>query len=225
MLAVNERFVLMTTMRCSRRMIRLWSTSRGFRKHIVLYQVVPHFGAAVWQRDVVRIVDNRLFSAAIAPMRGLRAVYVPQERRYLMNRIILADNQAIFRAGAARVLALEDDMRIVAQCEDGAKLFAALDALRGSVLLVSSSLHLDLHGTWWRGSGPREAGSFWSRRMRSRLPRIWLRAGRRSLPECPGNGPDGLHSPGRAGAALRAALECDDRSWRRTASARGCATG
>jgi DNA-binding NarL/FixJ family response regulator len=35
-----------------------------------------------------------------------------------MNRIILADNQAIFRAGAARVLALEDDMRIVAQCED-----------------------------------------------------------------------------------------------------------
>ena len=31
-----------------------------------------------------------------------------------MNRLILADNQAIFRAGAARVLALEDDMRIVA---------------------------------------------------------------------------------------------------------------
>jgi len=35
-----------------------------------------------------------------------------------MNRIILADNQAIFRAGAARVIALEDDMRIVAQCDD-----------------------------------------------------------------------------------------------------------
>ena len=27
-----------------------------------------------------------------------------------MNRVILADNQAIFRAGAARVLALEDEM-------------------------------------------------------------------------------------------------------------------
>jgi DNA-binding NarL/FixJ family response regulator len=61
-----------------------------------------------------------------------------------MNRLILADNQAIFRAGAARVLALEDDMRIAAQCEDAAKLFAAIDALRGSVLLVSSSLRLDL---------------------------------------------------------------------------------
>jgi DNA-binding NarL/FixJ family response regulator len=60
-----------------------------------------------------------------------------------MNRLILADNQAIFRAGAARVLALEDDMRIAAQCEDAEKLFAAIDALRGSVLLVSSSLRLD----------------------------------------------------------------------------------
>jgi DNA-binding NarL/FixJ family response regulator len=61
-----------------------------------------------------------------------------------MNRVILADNQAIFRAGAARVLALEDDMRIAAQCEDAEKLFVAIEALRGSVVLVSSSLRLDL---------------------------------------------------------------------------------
>lgn len=66
-----------------------------------------------------------------------------QEIKISMNRLILADNQAIFRAGAARVLALEDDMRIAAQCEDQVKLFAAIDALRGSVLLVSSSLRLD----------------------------------------------------------------------------------
>jgi DNA-binding NarL/FixJ family response regulator len=66
-----------------------------------------------------------------------------QETKKPMNRLILADNQAIFRAGAARVLALEDDMRIAAQCEDAAKLFAAIDTLRGSVLLVSSSLRLD----------------------------------------------------------------------------------
>ena len=57
-----------------------------------------------------------------------------------MNRLILADNQAIFRAGAARVLALEDDMRIVAQCEDMAKLFAAVDNFRGATLLLSSVL-------------------------------------------------------------------------------------
>jgi DNA-binding NarL/FixJ family response regulator len=61
-----------------------------------------------------------------------------------MNRIILADNQAIFRAGAARTLSLEDDMRIVAQCEDGTKLFTAIDGLRGSVVFVASSLRLDL---------------------------------------------------------------------------------
>lgn len=61
-----------------------------------------------------------------------------------MNRLILADNQAIFRAGAARVLSLEDDMRIAAQCEDMAKLFAAIDTLRGSMILVSSSLRPDL---------------------------------------------------------------------------------
>lgn len=61
-----------------------------------------------------------------------------------MNRLILADNQAIFRAGAARVLALEDDMRIVAQCEDMAKVWGAMDGLRGSILVVSSSLRPDL---------------------------------------------------------------------------------
>jgi DNA-binding NarL/FixJ family response regulator len=61
-----------------------------------------------------------------------------------MNRIILADNQAIFRAGAARVLALEDDMRIAAQCDDMAKLISAIDGLRGSIVVVSSSLQPDL---------------------------------------------------------------------------------
>jgi DNA-binding NarL/FixJ family response regulator len=66
-----------------------------------------------------------------------------QEIKIPMNRLILADNQAIFRAGAARVLALEDDMRIAAQCEDGMKLFTAIEALRGSVLVVSTSLRLD----------------------------------------------------------------------------------
>jgi DNA-binding NarL/FixJ family response regulator len=60
-----------------------------------------------------------------------------------MIRLILADNQAIFRAGAARTLALEDDMRIAAQCEDGEKLFSAIETLRGSVILAASSLRLN----------------------------------------------------------------------------------
>jgi DNA-binding NarL/FixJ family response regulator len=61
-----------------------------------------------------------------------------------MNRIILADNQAIFRAGAARVLALEDDMRIVAQCDDSARLWSALEAHRSAIVLVSCSMLLDV---------------------------------------------------------------------------------
>jgi DNA-binding NarL/FixJ family response regulator len=61
-----------------------------------------------------------------------------------MNRIILADNQAIFRAGAARVLSLEEDIRIAAQCDDMTKLFAAVESLRGSIVMVASSLHPNL---------------------------------------------------------------------------------
>jgi DNA-binding NarL/FixJ family response regulator len=55
-----------------------------------------------------------------------------------MIRLILADNQAIFRAGAARTLALEDDMRIVSQCDDLPRLHAAIESLRNSIVLLSS---------------------------------------------------------------------------------------
>jgi DNA-binding NarL/FixJ family response regulator len=64
-----------------------------------------------------------------------------------MNRIILADNQAIFRAGAARVIAMEDDMRIVAQCDDPTRLKSALDAFSGAILLFSASMHPDVKST------------------------------------------------------------------------------
>jgi DNA-binding NarL/FixJ family response regulator len=60
-----------------------------------------------------------------------------------MNRIILADNQAIFRAGAARVLAMEDDMRIVAQCGDSERLMQAVSTLRSSIIIVASTLPPD----------------------------------------------------------------------------------
>lgn len=57
-----------------------------------------------------------------------------------MTRLILADNQAIFRAGAARVLALEDDIRLVSQCDDAAKLAAAVEAHHGVVVLFASGM-------------------------------------------------------------------------------------
>jgi DNA-binding NarL/FixJ family response regulator len=72
-----------------------------------------------------------------------------------MIQVILADNQAIFRAGAARVLALEDNVSIVAQCEDAAHLANALDAHGSAILLVSASLQADAGGLIARA---REAG-------------------------------------------------------------------
>jgi DNA-binding NarL/FixJ family response regulator len=68
----------------------------------------------------------------------------PEGLKREMKRIILADNQAIFRAGAARVLALEEDMRIVAQCEEPTRLVSAVETHRGAFLIVPTTMGLDL---------------------------------------------------------------------------------
>ncbi|MGC2161041.1 MAG: response regulator transcription factor [Silvibacterium sp.] len=59
-----------------------------------------------------------------------------------MNKIILADNQAIFRAGTAKVLAIEDDFRIIAQCGDPIRLFQVMETFREATLIFASSLKL-----------------------------------------------------------------------------------
>ena len=43
-----------------------------------------------------------------------------------MNKIILADSQAIFRAGTAKVLAMDEDLRIIAQCTDLERMYHAI---------------------------------------------------------------------------------------------------
>jgi DNA-binding NarL/FixJ family response regulator len=55
-----------------------------------------------------------------------------------MLKIILADNQAIFRAGIAKVLAVEDDVRIVAQAQTVEQAMIAVDKFRGSVMIYAS---------------------------------------------------------------------------------------
>ncbi len=57
-----------------------------------------------------------------------------------MNKIILADSQAIFRAGTAKVLAMDDDLRIIAQCTDVERLMHAITTFPGSIVLFASSL-------------------------------------------------------------------------------------
>ena len=57
-----------------------------------------------------------------------------------MTKIILADSQAIFRAGTAKVLAMDEDLRIIAQCSDMDRLLHAIATFPGSVVLFSASL-------------------------------------------------------------------------------------
>lgn len=61
-----------------------------------------------------------------------------------MKKIILADSQAIFRAGTAKVLAADDDLRIIAQCADLERLFHAIDTFPGSIVLFAATLRPDL---------------------------------------------------------------------------------
>jgi DNA-binding NarL/FixJ family response regulator len=58
-----------------------------------------------------------------------------------MLKIILADNQAIFRTGAANVLAVEDDLRIVAQAENSEKMMMALEKFHATVMIFGVDIH------------------------------------------------------------------------------------
>ena len=60
-----------------------------------------------------------------------------------MYKIILADSQAIFRAGTAKVLAMDEDLRIIAQCTDLERMYHAIATFPSSIVLFSSSLRPD----------------------------------------------------------------------------------
>src|SRR5581483_7163836 len=55
-------------------------------------------------------------------------------------RVILADSQAIYRVGMRKVLALEDDIRVVAQAETLEKLYAALQRFPTDMVLLEGQL-------------------------------------------------------------------------------------
>jgi DNA-binding NarL/FixJ family response regulator len=60
-----------------------------------------------------------------------------------MKKIILADSQAIFRAGTAKVLAMDEDLRIIAQCTDLERMFHAITTFPGSIVVLAASLRPD----------------------------------------------------------------------------------
>lgn len=61
-----------------------------------------------------------------------------------MHKVILADSQAIFRAGTAKVLALDDDLRIIAQCSDSERMMHALTTFPGAIVIFASALRPEL---------------------------------------------------------------------------------
>lgn len=60
-------------------------------------------------------------------------------------QIILADNQAIFRTGTARVLSMEGDLRLATQCADAEHLKDAIAAFPRSIVIYPSSITTDMH--------------------------------------------------------------------------------
>jgi DNA-binding NarL/FixJ family response regulator len=57
-----------------------------------------------------------------------------------MNKVILGDSQAIFRAGTAKVLTMDEDLRIVAQCTDLERMNHAITTFPGAIVLFAASL-------------------------------------------------------------------------------------
>ena len=78
-----------------------------------------------------------------------------------MLKLILADNQAIFRAGIAKVLAVEDEMRIVAQAQTPEQMFMALDKFRAAVLVVAGGFHNDFNAVVQGANATRPESSSW----------------------------------------------------------------
>lgn len=62
----------------------------------------------------------------------------------MMSKVILADSQAIFRAGTAKVLAMDDDLRIIAQCTDVERMMHAITTFPGAIVIFAASLRPDM---------------------------------------------------------------------------------
>jgi DNA-binding NarL/FixJ family response regulator len=64
----------------------------------------------------------------------------PEAQSSVINKILLADNQELFRIGMVKILTSEEDFRLAAQCTDLERLLLSVDAYRSSIVLFASSL-------------------------------------------------------------------------------------
>lgn len=56
----------------------------------------------------------------------------------MSTRVFLADNHDVFRSGVARILVAEEDVSIIGQCDDLARLYKAAESSRAIITLASS---------------------------------------------------------------------------------------
>jgi DNA-binding NarL/FixJ family response regulator len=69
----------------------------------------------------------------------------PASRTLLIPcHVLLADNQAIFRAGIARVLDGENNITVLGQCGTAAQMLELVAGTRGSVLVLAESLEANM---------------------------------------------------------------------------------
>jgi DNA-binding NarL/FixJ family response regulator len=64
----------------------------------------------------------------------------PEENREQFIRVIVADSQAIFRAGLRKIFAVEDDIRVVGQAETLAQAIAAAKKFTAEILIFEAAL-------------------------------------------------------------------------------------
>src|SRR5215472_12157249 len=64
----------------------------------------------------------------------------PEENREQFIRVIVADSQAIFRAGLRKIFAVEDDIRVVGQAETLSQAIAAAKKFTAEILIFEAAL-------------------------------------------------------------------------------------
>lgn len=80
----------------------------------------------------------------------------PDPKKPTVVDVVIADHQPVYRAGVAKLLAAEDDMRIVAQPSSVAQLSHAVEKLHPHVLILSSGFFPRLSDIRKIGGSPRK---------------------------------------------------------------------
>src|SRR5262245_19077464 len=85
--------------------------------------------------------EDKQMASTPVPAREELGPDAPQESgSTAFIRVIVADTQAIFRAGLRKIFALEDDIRVVGQAETLPQTLAAVKKFSADVLIFEAAL-------------------------------------------------------------------------------------